>query len=191
MRELLASNTDPNGKPPGPASYDVDAGPLENAKTVLEKRLAIWGIWADYNAQYHSNWFSTDLAVLLNTESAENKTELHPEGFDGPMLEKEVEDFFQRGKLATHGARATHERDAPPSATHTQSRTPPSSWHCASTSTHARPSSLTRYWYLSLSPYARALRRRGVWGRRDCCRRAPAKRAVRRTRASSCYCLGP
>ena len=66
-----------------------DVGPLANALALLDKRTKVWLAWSDWKDTY-GKWLASDCRVFLNPEHPENET-----GFDGPQLEKAVEEFYQ------------------------------------------------------------------------------------------------
>ena len=69
------------------ATYDYEIGPVENSRIMLEKRLKVWGAWKRWN-ETKAEWWKSDLQVFLNPEKNET-------GFNGPALEKHVEECFQ------------------------------------------------------------------------------------------------
>ena len=64
---------------------------LVDALALLDKRSQTWMTWAEWRETY-AGWLASDCRVFLNPEHPENEG-----GFDGPQLEKAVEEFYQKG----------------------------------------------------------------------------------------------
>lgn len=85
MELLVGNKKKPEDKPT--TTYNFEVGAVENCRMMLERRQSIWGCLARWNAD-HDRWWNTDMTILLNPERNED-------GFDGPQLERTVDEYFQ------------------------------------------------------------------------------------------------
>ena len=65
--------------------------PLNTLEMVLERKHAVWSTYNEWETQY-GLWEKSNLRALMNPEHADNK-----DGFNGPALEKSIDEYFSRG----------------------------------------------------------------------------------------------
>jgi len=69
------------------ATYNYEVGPVEVARSVLERRESIWQSRKRWNED-QLKWWTTDMRILLNPEK-------NDDGLDALKLEKLIDEYFQ------------------------------------------------------------------------------------------------